>query len=99
MDEIELRYSFSSFVSLWNSELRHLVFSLVSWRHNGVFHQESGAAAASADRDDGFGDIFGTGFEDLSDGEEGDTGEEAERERHAKVGEGRGKNKIEIFVE
>lgn len=43
------------------------------------------AAAAEAATDDGFDDLFGTGFEELSDGEEGETGEEAERELHAKV--------------
>lgn len=46
---------------------------------------------AGPDRDGGggglddFDDLFGAGFEDLSDGEDGGTGEEAERELHAKV--------------
>lgn len=43
------------------------------------------AAAAEAATDDGFDDLFGAGFEELSDGEEGETGEEAERVLHAKV--------------
>lgn len=48
------------------------------------------AAAAGVDEEGGggmddFDDLFGAGFEDLSDGEDGGTGEEAERELHAKV--------------
>lgn len=43
------------------------------------------AAAAAAAGDDGFDDLFGDGFEELTDGEETETGEKAEQEVHAKV--------------
>ncbi|CAN0018343.1 unnamed protein product, partial [Scytosiphon promiscuus] len=56
----------------------------------------TGLAAAGGDENGGslddFDDLFGAGFEDLSDGEDGGTGEEAERELHAKVGQ-------EVFAE
>ncbi|CBN77119.1 MEKK and related serine/threonine protein kinases amardillo repeat-containing protein [Ectocarpus siliculosus] len=51
--------------------------------------EASGSAAGAFDD---FDDLFGTGFEDLSDGEEGSNGKEAEREMHAKVGQ-------EVFAE
>ncbi|CAN0530002.1 unnamed protein product [Ectocarpus sp. 12 AP-2014] len=50
------------------------------------------AAGAATGAFDDFDDLFGTGFEDLSDGEEGGNGKEAEREMHAKVGQ-------EVFAE
>lgn len=43
------------------------------------------AAGTAAGAFDDLDDLFGTGFEDLSDGEEGGNGKEAEREMHAKV--------------
>lgn len=48
----------------------------------------AGYEGSGFDKDpDELDDVFGTGFEDLSDDDEGGTGEEAERELHAKVRE------------
>lgn len=48
--------------------------------------QGNTAAAAAADTaDDGFDDLFVAGFEELAEEEDGETGEKAERELHAKV--------------
>lgn len=51
---------------------------------NHLCFQEEAQAAEEAD--DGFEDVFGHGFEDLiDDDDDGETGEKAERELHAKV--------------
>lgn len=47
-------------------------------------YERGGGGGFDKDLDD-LDDVFGTGFEDLSDDDEGGTGEEADRELHAKV--------------
>ncbi|CAM9912715.1 unnamed protein product, partial [Ectocarpus fasciculatus] len=92
MGEGELSRPASFADNLKAKMLSHQGGSAAPGSGSGQAATDEAAAGAAAGAFDDFDDLFGTGFEDLSDGEEEGTGKDAEREMHAKVGQ-------EVFAE